>query len=226
MQGGSELTGADLRDAQKLFEEVHDWTGTVVEEYLSAHPEKGSRLHKSLLNRLIEPFQYHLMLLTAGSYENFFDQRVSPMAQPELRVCAEMMKELHAKSDPVELKRGAWHAPYVSSDEAVKIAKAGFDYREVSTARCARTSYMSQAKPRDFMEDVALCQDKLLPSGHMSPFAHVCTPDPKNAQMVEIEDSDTGDILGERRLPKMGHYIGWQEYRHVVEGRAGYVSVR
>lgn len=226
MQGGPDLDGEDLEAAQSLFQGVHDYTALLVRRYLTDHPPKTLRLHKSLLNRLLEPFQYHLMLITASSYENFFDQRVSPMAQPEFRVCAEMMKELYDKSDPTELRRGEWHLPYVPEDEAIHIRDDGFDPREVSVARCARTSYMAQSGQREFTEDVNLCRDRLLPSGHMSPFAHVCTPDRNNVRWVDIYDPDDAKLLGTRRLAKMGHYVGFQEYRHVVEGRLGLVSQR
>lgn len=226
MQGGDELEGKDLRDAIMLFEKIHELTATELYYYLEDHPEKPTRLHKSLLNRLLEPLQWHCMLITASSYENFFDQRVSPGAQLELRVCAELMKQLHEKSDPVEMIRGMWHTPYVRVDEMQEIVDQGFDAREISVARCARTSYMNQQGERDFADDVNLCQKKLLPSGHMSPFAHVCTPDVYNVQEVDIYDPDDGQHLGIRRLPLMGHYTGFQEYRHVVEGRMGHVSVR
>jgi hypothetical protein len=142
-------------------------------------------------------------------------------------VCAELMKELHAKSDPVELTRGEWHTPYVSEEEKAEIAVHS-DVREVSTARCARTSYMTQDGKRDVGEDLRLYNDTLLGGQHMSPFAHVATPDQDNVNYVVIKDPDHPDSpsLGCRRVPQMGQLIGWQQWRHVVEGRLGHVSQR
>lgn len=226
MSGGSELGGDDYLDALRLWDAVHSFTYGSVRNYVDAHPDKERRLHKSLLNRLLEPMQWHLMLITASSYENFFDQRCHPAAQPELRVCAELMKDLHAKSDPVELRRGEWHTPYITPGDRIEVTGLNLDVREVSTARCARTSYMTQNGQRDPFDDVRLYNETLLGGQHMSPFSHVATPDGGNVQFASITDPDTDEYLGSRRVPRMGHFVGWQEWRHVVEGRLGHTSQR
>jgi hypothetical protein len=225
MSGGAELEGEDYFDALALFEAIHRYTWKSVSNYVGFHPDKEHRLHKSLLNRLLEWGQYHKVLLSASSFGNFYTQRCDPAAQPEFRVIAEMMRELQGKSDPVELVRGQWHLPYLKEGEAEEIKAAGYDAREISSARAARTSYMTQDGVRDFVEDVRLYSD-LVSKNHWSPLAHVCTPDEKNVQMVEIRDPDTGEQIAERRVTVMGQFIGFQQWRHVVEGRMDYVSQR
>ena len=44
--------------------------------------------------------------------------------------------------------------------------------RKISTARCARVSYLNYEGKDDYEADIKL-YDRLLSSGHMSPFEHV-----------------------------------------------------
>src|ERR1019366_6662026 len=48
-------------------------------------------LHKQLVNRLLEPFAWITVIITATEWANFFTQRAHPDAQPEIRHVAEMM---------------------------------------------------------------------------------------------------------------------------------------
>lgn len=233
MQGGAELEGYDLNRAKRLWHEVRGVTDHAVRTYLAelseAYPDSEERkkhtLHKSLINRLFEPMQWHTALVTAATFENFFDQRCSPDAQPELRKVAAMMRELYGTSEPVKLQRGEWHTPYVPALEYDEVFAAGLDPREISTMRCARLSYLTQDGIRDWSEDKKR-YDELLENGHWSPFEHVCTPDPRNNRWVDIWDPDTHELLGHRAVPELGKFIGWQSWRHVVEARTGHVSWR
>lgn len=238
MSGGSELTGNDLEDARALFSDVKSYTQQAVSQYLQGHPEPEHRLHKSLLNRLLEPLQWHTALVTASSYGNFFEQRVSPAAQPELRVVAAMMQELYNSNEPVVLKRGEWHLPYIRSGpefsgvdrenvQGLRIGESGeYDVRHISAARCARVSYLTQEGQRDYTKDVELYAS-LVENGHWSPLGHVCTPWPNGGQHYSpVLDPDTGRRLVDCRLPRLGKFVGWQQWRHIVEGQMGYVSYR
>jgi thymidylate synthase ThyX len=49
----------------------------------------GVKLHKSLTNRLLEPFMWHTAIITATEWDNFFWQRCDPMAQPEMKAVAD-----------------------------------------------------------------------------------------------------------------------------------------
>jgi hypothetical protein len=110
MQGAPDLEGDDLLEAQELFAAVHRNTVLEVERYLAHHPEKSTRLHKSLINRLMEPFQWHTVVVTATEWENFFGLRCHRMAQPEIRVAAELMRDAMAASIPTPCgRRGAVH---------------------------------------------------------------------------------------------------------------------
>lgn len=224
MSGGRELVGADRADALGTIACIHSFTAKKVSDYLDAHPEREHRLHKSVLNRYLEPLGWHKVLYTASAWGNFLAQRAHPDAQPEFRVVAEMVGDLLASSRPARLHRGQWHLPYLPAGEAESLAAGGWDPRQISAARCARTSYMTQDGRRDPSEDVDLCA-RLVRDLHMSPLEHVCTPDPANVVEVEIRDPSDGDaVIGRRRVPLLGKWAGWQQYRHLVEARAGWNS--
>lgn len=195
MQGGSELEGQDRRDAVALFGDVHDVVTGMVDAYLERHPDKSTRLHKSLINRLLEPFMWHTVIVTATEWGNFFDQRCSPLAQPEIEAVALLMEEALAASTPQRLFYGEWHLPYVTGtidaleDLDTKLA--------LSAARCARVSYLNHDGVRDIDADVKLfkrLRDAEPP--HFSPFEHQATP------KVQCN---------------RGNFDGWMQYRHCLE---------
>jgi len=136
-------------------------------------------LHKQHANRYLEPWLWVTAILTATEWDNFFWQRCHPAAQPEMKALADAIQMVYYTSTPQELKPGEYHLPYVTNAEIgmwnvdpVNL----LDLRQVSTARCARVSYLNhdQTAP-DMRKDVDLF-DKLLGSGHWSPFEHVATP--------------------------------------------------
>jgi hypothetical protein len=222
MSGGADLQGDLLWDAQGLFESVRASTVELTQDYLDSHPEKEDRLHKSLINRLLEPFQWHTVIITSSAWDNFFAQRCHPAAQPEMRAVAEQIEKAIVNSRPQELEVGDYHLPYIMPQDwetiysndpsrrtSVEVAK------KVSAARCARVSYLTQDGVRDISEDLKL-YDRLRNSDpmHASPFEHIATPAPWNIQTVTVEYNGSKKKL---TLPKVGNFLGWQQHRLEVE---------
>lgn len=183
MQGGAELTGDDLDDAKALFENVYMHTLEAVTQYVHWHPidEEGkARLHKSLLNRLLEPFMWHTVIASAtdAGWANFFQLRSSyftELAQPEIMVVADLAWDAYQASEPTLLQVGEWHTPYILAGEY-----EAFDVeirKQVSVARSARVSYLTHEGVRDPQEDVAM-YGRLVAAvpRHDSPMEHVATP--------------------------------------------------
>lgn len=229
MQGGAELTGWDLEQAQAVFRYFQDETTANIRHYLQAvsdqygiswddpDPErikelKSHTLHKSLLNRLIEPIMWHKIIVTAAEYENYFRQRVSPLAQPEIEVAAAAMQAL-MESEPVELEFGEWHTPYISAEEReendVEVTK------RVSVARCARVSYLTHDGVRDIDVDLDL-YEKLVSANppHWSPTEHVATPDPDNVFNIYEYVHEIEDSVPVGQVPVLGNFVGWRQMRH------------
>lgn len=197
MQGGDALLFSNLVDAVRLWSEVEDFVLDSVQAYLDAHPDKGDRLHKSVLNRLMEPFMWHTVVVSSTEWENFFSQRCSPLAQPEIRVVAEEMKKALELSVASFVLDGGWHTPYIQEDEFWELLPD--DRAKISAARCARVSYLTQDGVRDHAEDLRLFE-RLVEADppHWSPLEHVATPTPQ-----------TGDKSAE------GNFRGWSQLRHL-----------
>jgi len=225
MSGGEELTGEDLASARELFQYLRGATAEEVEHYLSRAQRlygdewRSHVLHKSLLNRLLEPMQWHTMLLTFHlPAENFFTQRANSKAQPEFRVVAEMMRQAAEEHVPAQLRAGEWHLPYAQPDDG-----DGYDPRYLSAARCARLSYLTQEGLRDPQEDINLA-NRLMEDGHWSPYEHVCVVDPRNVTTEDIWDESYTQVLGTVRKARVGKFPGWRHFRHIAEARRGYDS--
>jgi hypothetical protein len=209
MQGGVSLGGSALDDAKELFDLARLSVVLNVRAYLEDHPDKPDRLHKSLVNRLMEPYQWHVAAVTSTAWENFFRQRVSPLAQPEIRVPAEMMLDAYQASIPTEIDYGDYHLPYTRAedveqawDEHDNDAEAAMQMLvEVSSARCARVSYMTQDGRRDLFEDLRLYRGDHTRSGLITAEPmHACYDDATEVLtdrgFVRWAEVDQADRLG------------------------------
>jgi hypothetical protein len=152
-------------------------------------------VHKQVTNRLLEPFQWHTVIVTATYWDGFWQQRCSDLAQPEIRVAAQAMRAAYDASTPKVVGEGEWHLPYLQEDEA------GLDTdvaTRVCAARCARVSYLTQNGVRSIEEDLTLYERLVTATPpHASPLEHVATP--------AVADSGP-----------QGNLAGWVQLRHLV----------
>lgn len=131
-------------------------------------------VHKQLANRLLEPYMWQTVIVSSTEWDNFFVQRCSELAQPEIRAVAEAMRDAYSKSVPDFLVTGEYHLPYLQRDEwalsdNIKV--------KICIARCARVSYLTHDNSRSVARDLELF-DRLLNADppHWSPMEHVATP--------------------------------------------------
>jgi thymidylate synthase ThyX len=129
-------------------------------------------VHKQVINRILEPFMWHTVIVTATEWENFYSLRCAPNAQPEIRVAAVLMRDAMRASQPRTVGLGEWHLPLVQDDERDLPIE---QLKKISAARCARVSYLTHDGKRDIAKDIELCE-RLLSDRHLSPFEHVATP--------------------------------------------------
>jgi hypothetical protein len=146
---------------------------------------------KQLRNRLLEPFMWHTVILSATDFENFFALRAHVDAEIHMQKLAELMLEEYNKSVPNELKEGEWHIPFGDSFDNERLENLGalvfgesFDSnryqlidelkRKIAVARIARLSYYNFEGKDDYGADLKLC-DGLFGSvpRHLSPTEHV-----------------------------------------------------
>lgn len=130
------------------------------------------KVHKQVLNRVLEPFLWHTVIVSSTEWENFFELRCAPNAQPEIRAAALKMREAIEGSAPQALGYGEWHLPLVQRDERDLDPETR---RRVSVARCARVSYLTHDGTREIEKDLSLFE-RLESDRHLSPFEHVATP--------------------------------------------------
>lgn len=189
MQSGEELDPYDRQAAETLFREVRSSTIAYIEQYLVSAGD--TRLHKSVLNRLLEPFLWHKVIVTSTEWENFFGLRCHPMAQPEIRVAAEAMQYAYQSSVPKKLAWDEWHAPYANPQNTDTLEVA----LKTSAARCAWVSTVNHDGEHSW-EAIERMYDRLSTAEpmHASPFEHQCTP---------------GD--------GPGNFNGWLQLRHMLE---------
>jgi thymidylate synthase ThyX len=130
------------------------------------------KVHKQELNRILEPFLWHTVIVSATDWRNFFELRCAANAQPEIRRAALLMREAIAQSVAQPVALDDWHTPLLQSDEG------GLDVetrKRISAARCARVSYLTHEGKREIEKDLELCE-RLRADRHLSPFEHVATP--------------------------------------------------
>ena len=175
-------------------------------------------LHKQVANRILEPFQHISVVLTATEFDNWFELRAHPDAQPEINALAFKMQEAMAQCIPQELDVGEWHLPYVTADERHdQFFKNNPELlRQVSAARCCRVSYLKHdGTAPSIADDLALCE-KLVGARplHASPFEHQATPD----ELVYHKDQDPDNKFW--LSPELhGNFTGWIQYRKQIEHR-------
>lgn len=179
-------------------------------------------VHKQITNRLLEPFMWHTVIVTATEWANFFALRDHKGALPEFRKIAAMMHELYDNRPKAEvLQPGQWHLPLLQPDElAVARAETRAEgqlhiieqWALVSCARCARVSYLTHEGIRDPEEDLNLAT-RLQQSGHMSPFEHAA---------CALSDHDVGVHRSNGR--NFGNFREpWLQYRKTMPNEAVFV---
>ncbi len=132
-------------------------------------------VHKQITNRLLEPWMWQTVIVTATEWSNFFALRTGAAAQPEIRAIALEMQRLYNEWEPRIIDWGDWHLPYITLEDEKLAEEQGLDLRQISSARCARVSYLTHDGIRDLGADVGLF-DRLVEPGHMSPLEHPATP--------------------------------------------------
>jgi thymidylate synthase ThyX len=236
MQANAELSLEDQDETRTEWLAARDSAVRHVEKLLAIG------LHKQITNRLLEPFMWHTVIVTATEWSNFFALRANPDAQPEIRRAAELMREAMDASTPQLVKVNEWHLPFIgytlprehfNSDqkwnEAIEASKRELDWAkenpglaiEVSIGRCARVSYLTHDGQRDISKDMEL-YDRLTSSGHMSPLEHVATP--MSYDDIVPGRNAHGDVFGQEN-PWSGNFHGWRQFRKTIRNESDFSKV-
>ena len=189
MQAGDPLARMTQTEAEAV------WGLACRDAVKHARKLKDLGVHKQLVNRLLEPFSYITVIVSSTEWQNFFDLRISPLAQPEIRILAENMQEAMAQFTPHEARLGYIHAPYVTQEE-----REAFEPEQlmmISAARCARVSYLNHdGLAPDVSKDLALAE-RLKGDKHASVFEHQAHPTATSQWIRNFRDwNQHRNILG------------------------------
>lgn len=219
MQAGEELSGGARHAAE---EEIKKLCKVALDTCQRLY-DLG--VHKSIINRYLEPWCYITVVITATEWDNFFKLRCHPAAEKHFQKLANQMQEAMAASAPKLVGHGSWHLPYVQPLELACLDSVDKTFichhlekpddwskpqilevlKKVSAARCARVSYLTHDGKRDLTADLALAERLLNPGDgaiHASPFEHVACP-----------THPVGGVL-----QPSGPFIGWKQYRKEIPG--------
>lgn len=202
MQANEELTGEELVMAQR------QWVIAAGDAADRAERMAEFGAHKQIVNRIIEPYLYVTGIVTSTEWDNFFELRCHPDAQPEFQELACKMRDAREASTPEQISLQQWHLPYLTEDEknnADMSPVQSLFWAKVSAARCCRVSYLKHdGTAPSIEEDIALF-DRLAAARpiHASPLEHQAKP------LWFYTDTHL-----------QGNFRKWIQYRQVYEATA------
>lgn len=158
------------------------------------------KVHKQLTNRVLGPYQWITTIVTSTSLAWMWKLRHHADAQPEFYYLMQLWGAALKGSRPVER---LCHFPYLREDE---VDRPIDEQKKISTARCARISYLTRDETRPVEAEFNLYDRLLQPGadfGHMGPFEHPA---------LALAD----------RYQTSGNFIGWMQHREEI--RNNYVT--
>lgn len=220
MQSGAELAPEEIIQAKT------DWETAALQATSIAERMTFSGVHKSIVNRLLEPFLHINVIATScePGLMNFFGLRLDRAAQPEIRVLAELMWKEWNETEIRNLKPDCdeWHLPFIDPEDVdrsfgvyhVTPGELVVWARKVSAARCARVSYLSfETEKRSTIEEDLRLYERLAGASpmHLSPLEHQASPD------LYFEWHGPGESHWYK--PHLhGNLPGWIQFRKTIPG--------
>lgn len=184
-------------------EAEHQWLLARDRAVTQAQKLMAMGIHKQLANRLLEPFLWTTVIVTSTEWDNFFALRRHKDAQPEIRKVADAMWKSLASSTP---RPAEVHLPLAHDGKV--LVQEGFTQDQINliaAARCARVSYLTHDGERNPSADIALAE-RLLASGHMSPFEHVA--------------------FAMTQMGWSGNFRGWTQFRKTLPNESVYQETK
>lgn len=225
MQAVHELSIGEQRVAQRR------WLDGMASAVTTARQLNDLGLHKQIVNRVIEPWAHITVVVTATEWNNFLHLRDHEDAQPEIAELARQCRVELELNDPTPLAYGEWHLPFVTQGDVENVvnylqkgritrnmpslAERFEVLRKLSTARCARTSYLTHDKQNPLLEDDIALYERLVGSSplHASPTEHQATPD----EMVDYDERGMELSTPTWGNPELhGNLSGWKQHRKML----------
>lgn len=232
----------DVLEAQQAIIPV--WKNHIDNAIMAAEYMMRHDVAKAQVNFVLQDLTWITGIVSATDWGNFFALRLAinpetgkPFARPEVYKTALLMKEAMEASTPKPLGYGEWHTPLIREEDwqdtlVLSSKRRAWDYiKQVSTGRCARTSYLTHHGIRDTSADIGL-HDGLKGDGHMSPFEHIARPfsqdEKETIWEIKAEISKTLQLPRHirhemiRQAEYRGNFRGWHQYRKDIPGEDNY----
>jgi hypothetical protein len=215
------MQAAEVVNEAEQERAISAWNAHLSASLAAARELVKAGVHKQHANRVLEAHAWHTVVVTATEWDNFWGQRDDTNAQPEMQIIAGMMHRTYDASEPVLLRDGEWHLPYVNKKEELSGAWVWKTWARISAARCARVSTLTQDGKVDIGADLSL-YDRLVGPGHMSPLEHVARP--MTADELYIfrqpvyawsEESESWVVAGPD-THFLGNVQGWVQLRKLI----------
>lgn len=196
MQSKSEvLSIEEQREAAYIWESMANYCAEGVKRL------SDLGLHKQWANRPLEWFGNITTLVTTTEMSNWEDLRNHEMAQPEIHYLAKLWTEARNSSIPTLIhSEDWWHLPYVTDDEKKNLTIDTL--LKISTARCARVSYLTQEGVSPTISKDLELYERLVGSVplHASPCEHQAKINPNPNEWS-------------------GNFRGWIQHRKLLEAK-------
>ena len=178
------MQGFEYYDGEDHNKCVQDWLKA---RDLALEAALGFRLPvtKQLRNRLLEPFMWQTVIVSATDFENFFRLRLHEDTEIHFQDLAEKMLIAYNNSNPKLLSHGEFHIPFgdnIDDNRLQSLISEGIIENnsienlkiKIAIARCARVSYLNFNGKDDYVADIELYNRLIgqIPR-HMSPAEHV-----------------------------------------------------
>lgn len=219
MSASEELTADYKNSAVQVWEKAMRYAIARAEDLLALG------VHKQIVNRLLDPFQFVKVIVTTTDLVNWFSLRNHKDAQPEILYLANLMLAAYKKSKPFKIFDGEWHLPFINrvreKDSLIYSIEGNKDLSreealKISVSLCAQISFRKEDLSIEKADKIC---NKLSGSDpkHMSPYEHQGTPISKK----DYKDVPSGKHNKKELLLNPPNYSGnfktYYQYRKFIE---------
>lgn len=182
-------------------------------------PSGFLNVHKQWTNRLLEPWMWVTDVCTATEWENFFALRTDHRAAYDFQKIAAMMYLKWKNNEPQFINYGQWHLPYVEYDDLQSLGSGDptETFLKMSTARCARVSYLNQEGTRELQKDLDLYERLVgaMPR-HSSPAEHQATPALPDDSVRRVKLRKSMNLPETCEPYIQSNFRGWNQHRKFI----------
>ncbi len=208
MQAGAEVE--DIIHSKAAWLRGRDRAVKTAEELLDLG------LHKQIVGRVLEPWMWTIVCVSATEWSNFLELRDHPDAEPHIQMLAREIRKCLDDEDTIQtLNPGEWHLPFTDYDPKLGLSRlTQQDFIKLSVSRAASTSYKTIDGFDMTLERAAAIYNKLITSKpmHSSPAEHQAMADQRTAAPW----GDTSRQMFWENPEQHGNFVGFRQYRHML----------